>query len=155
MRRKDRQINEISDLEQIISRADVCRVAFADNNIPYIVTMNFGYSGAGHGCFYFHCANEGRKLDMIRKNSFVCFELDTDHELYKGQDGCDWGMKFSSVVGYGEMSILSDQDSRIAALDCIMSHYSEGKLFGYDKKVLENTTLLRLDIREMTGKRKL
>ncbi|MBK7713136.1 MAG: pyridoxamine 5'-phosphate oxidase family protein [Bacteroidales bacterium] len=45
MRRKDREISETSELEQIISESDVCRVAFADNNIPYIVTMNFGYSG--------------------------------------------------------------------------------------------------------------
>jgi hypothetical protein len=36
-----------------------------------------------------------------------------------------------------------------------MSHYSEGKTFSYDERVLENTTILKLDIEEMTGKRKL
>lgn len=154
MRRKDREIKEIADLETIISSSDVCRVAFADNNIPYIVTLNFGYSGGDTPCFYFHCANEGKKLQMLRKNNFVCFELDTGHELYEGENGCDWGMKFSSVVGYGKISIVSDKESRIAGLNCIMSHYSERKDFSYDERVLVNTTILRLDIGEMTGKRK-
>jgi uncharacterized protein len=155
MSRKDRQLKEISDIEEIISKADVCRIALADNNIPYIVTMNFGYAGGEDACFFFHCAKEGRKLEMISRNNFVCFELDTDHELYEGENGCDWGMKFSSVVGYGKISAVENKESRVKALDCIMSHYSTRKVFSYDEKVLENTTILRLDIGEMTGKRKI
>jgi uncharacterized protein len=155
MRRKDRQLRETGELGLIISEADVCRIALADNNIPYIVTMNFGYSGGEYACFYFHCANEGRKLDMIRKNNFACFELDTDHKLHSGENGCDWGMSFSSVIGYGKISIVEDRESKIKALNCIMAHYSDKKTFSYDERVLENTTILRLDIQEMTGKRKI
>jgi uncharacterized protein len=154
MSRKDSLIKEIPDLELIISHSDVCRVAFADNNIPYIVTMNFGYIGGDHPCFYFHCANEGRKLEIIRKNNFVCFELDTDHEIFDGENGCDWGMRYSSIVGYGNILVLKDSDSRIKGLDSIMAHYSDRKVFSYNSKVFENTTVLRLDIQEMTGKRK-
>jgi len=155
MRRKDRQINDIRDLELIISHSDVCRVAFAVNSMPYIVTMNFGYSAGDNPCFYFHCASEGKKLEMIKKNNYVCFELDTDHEIYEGENGCDWGMKFSSIVGYGKISVLEERESRIYGLDCIMSQYSCRKEFSYDERVLGNTTILRLDIEEMTGKRKL
>ena len=155
MRRKDQEIRDIGDVESIISNADVCRVAFADTNIPYIVTMNFGYSGGDNPCFYFHCASEGKKLEMMKKNNFVCFELDTDHEIYEGENGCDWGMKFSSVVGYGRISVIEDSKSRINGLDCIMSHYSERKDFVYNERVLGNTTILRLDIEEMTGKRRI
>ena len=154
MRRKDRQIKDIRELELIISQSDVCRVAFADNNLPYIVTMNFGYSGGDNPVFYFHCAREGKKLEMIRKNNYVCFELDTGHELYEGENGCDWGMKYSSIVGYGKISVLEEREGRIHGLDCIMSHYSDSKVFSYDERVLGNTTILRLDIEEMTGKRK-
>jgi uncharacterized protein len=155
MRRKDRQIKEVLDLESIISRCDVCRVAMAENNLPYIVTMNFGYLGGDRPCFYFHCASEGRKIEMIRKNNFVCFELDTDHEIYEGPDGCDWGMKFSSIIGYGRISVVEEREARISGLDSIMSHYSGRKDFSYDEGVLGNTTILRLDIEEMTGKRKI
>jgi uncharacterized protein len=154
MRRKDREIKEVSILESIISNSDVCRIAFADNNLPYIVTLNFGYTGGDHPHFFFHCANVGKKLEMLKKNNYVCFELDTEHELYTGENGCDWGMKFSSIVGYGKITRVEDKEERIKGLDCIMSHYSDKEKFSYDENVLENTMILRLDVEEMTGKRK-
>lgn len=154
MRRKDREINDISELESIISRADVCRVAFAVDNIPYIVTMNFGYSGGSRQKLFFHCANEGRKLDMMRINNHVCFEFDTDHRVYNGKRACDWGMKYSSVVGYGEIFIVTDETERKLGLDSIMEHYGGAGEYTYDEKELPRTTILRLEISEMTCKRK-
>ncbi len=92
MRKKEREVTDIDEIESIISRSDVCRIAFADKDVPYIVTMNFGYTHGKPGSLYFHCANEGRKLEMIRKNNYVCFELDTDHEIKTGKHACDYGM---------------------------------------------------------------
>jgi nitroimidazol reductase NimA-like FMN-containing flavoprotein (pyridoxamine 5'-phosphate oxidase superfamily) len=154
MRRADREIPEITLIEEIIHKADVCRVALANENSPYIVTMNFGYTPAPEQKLFFHCAKVGRKLDMIRKNNYVCFEMDTDHEIYGGKKGCDWGMKFSSVVGYGNISFVTEKEAKIQGLNCIMAHYGGEKEYSYDEKVLARTTILRLDIKEMTGKRK-
>jgi uncharacterized protein len=154
MRRKDRQVSDNTDIESIISRSDVCRIAFADNNTPYIVTLNFGYNGGDNPSLYFHCAPEGRKIELIGKNNYVCFEMDTDHLLFNGEKGCDWGMKYSSVVGYGRISILQNNEERKRGLDSIMSHYSDRSDFTYDTKVLSKTAVLRLDIEEMTGKKK-
>ena len=53
MRRQDRNVPEIVQIEQIIRRSDVCRIAMADNNIPYIVTMNFGYIGGNRSLLLF------------------------------------------------------------------------------------------------------
>jgi nitroimidazol reductase NimA-like FMN-containing flavoprotein (pyridoxamine 5'-phosphate oxidase superfamily) len=154
MRRSDREVNNAVSIESIISNSDVCRVAFADNNTPYIVVMNFGYEGGENPCLWFHCANEGRKLEMIKKNNYVCFEMDTDHKIYGGEKGCDWGMNYSSVVGYGNITVISDPSARKAGLDCIMKHYGGDQKFTYDDKVMARTTILRLDITEMTGKKR-
>lgn len=153
MRRNDREITDIVTIEKIIEKADVCRIAMADMNIPYMVTMNFGYCAGNEPRFYFHCANEGRKLDMIRKNNFVCFSLDTDHEIYKGQKGCDWGMNFSSVTGNGIISVVTDKADKKAGLNCIMKHYSGKSEHTYEDSVFGRTTVLRLDIKEMTCKK--
>lgn len=153
MRRKDRDISDIKLIEDIIRKADVCRLAFANGNTPYIVTMNFGYSGIPDKSLFFHCAGEGRKLEMIRNNNYVCFEMDTDHEIYSGLKGCDWGMKYSSVVGYGNISIITDEDDKKTGLKCIMRHYENEKEYSFDDKVVKKTTILRLDITEMTGKK--
>jgi nitroimidazol reductase NimA-like FMN-containing flavoprotein (pyridoxamine 5'-phosphate oxidase superfamily) len=131
----------------------------ADSNTPYIVTMNFGYTSQPEQRLFFHCANEGRKLEMIRKNKYVCFEMDIDHEIYVRPEknaikGCNWGMKYTSIVGYGNISIITDKETKKTGLDSIMKHYGNENEYFYDEKVLANTTVLRLDITEITGKKR-
>ena len=92
---------------------------------------------------------------MLKKNNYVCFELDTDHEITPGEKGCDWGMKFSSVIGYGRISILNEKEHKIKALNCLMSQYSGRKDFSYDEANVEKITILRLDVEEISGKRSL
>jgi uncharacterized protein len=154
MRRKDREVTDIVTIEEIIRKSDVCRIALADNNVPYIVTMNFGYTTKPQPRFYFHCASQGKKLDMIRKNNFVCFAMDTGHEIYTGASGCDWGMKFNSIVGYGKISVITEEKEKRVGLNCIMNHYGAEKEYIYDEEVLERTVVLRLDVEELTGKKK-
>lgn len=152
MRRQEREIDNIDEIEAIISKADVCRIAFADNNEPYIVTMNFGYVAGKDKKLYFHCAAEGKKLEMIRKNNYVCFEFDTDHRLESGTRPCDFGMRYKSVVGRGRISIINDEPEKKVGLDSIMSHYSNTESYFYDQMMVNRVVILRLDILEMIGK---
>jgi nitroimidazol reductase NimA-like FMN-containing flavoprotein (pyridoxamine 5'-phosphate oxidase superfamily) len=154
MRREDRELTGMSEIESVISGADACRLAFANDNEPYIVTLNFGYIPGENPCLFFHCAPGGRKLDMMKRNNRVCFEMDTDHEIYKGEKGCDWGMKYSSVVGYGNLFIVVGEAEKISGLGCIMDHYGGSGTYSFDKKILSGTTVLRLEISEIIGKRK-
>ena len=154
MRRIDREIINISEIESIISKSDVCRIALANDNTPYIVTMNFGYTGGENPCLFFHCAPEGKKLEMINMNNYVCFEMDCGHKIFTGEKGCDWGMNYSSVVGYGNIFIVDRESEKINGLTHIMNHYGGSEDYSFDQKVLSKTTVLRLEITRMTGKRK-
>lgn len=153
MRRKEREITSIDEIEAIIGRCDVCRIALTDENIPYIVTMNFGYTGGERKKLFFHSAGQGRKIDIIRKNSHACFEMDTDHNLTGGREACDFSMKYSSVVGWGDIYIISDDKERREGLNAIMKHYSNRTEFNYKQDVFDKTTILRLEIKTMTGKK--
>jgi uncharacterized protein len=153
MRRKEREITDIDEINSIISRSDVCRIALSDNNIPYIVTMNFGYTGGDENKLFFHCAKEGKKLEIIRKNKYACFEFDTDHQLYKGEKACDFGMSYRSVVGWGNIEIITEEEEKKRGLDYIMSHYSDKDDFTYKRSVLDRTVILSLEITEMKGKK--
>lgn len=153
MRRADREITDIKEIELIISKSDVCRVAFADNGYPYIVTMNFGYSAKDYKKLYFHCAPEGKKLEMISRNNYVCFSMDTDHRIVEGNEACDFTMNYSSVVGYGTMKIIEDAEEKIEAFRCIMSQYKPDKSFEFNNKLFAKTIILKCEIDEMTGKR--
>ena len=101
MRRKDREISDLGEIESIIQRSDICRLAFCDRGKPYVVPLCFGYR---QGALYFHSAREGRKLDMIRNNSLVCFEMDIDQELIRSIDRCS--MRYRSVIGSGLARIV-------------------------------------------------
>lgn len=152
MRRTEREVKEREQIEEIIKSAETCRLAFADGNVPYIVAMNFGFS-ADPDTLYFHCAPEGRKLEMIKKNNYACFQMDTDHQLYGGEKGCDWGMRFRSIIGYGHIYFITGKEEKIDALNCIMKKYGGEKNYDYDDKLVERTTILRLEISEMTAKK--
>ena len=84
MRRTEREIKDKSEIEQIISKAIVCRVAVSDENEPYIIPMCFGFRD---GVLFFHSALEGKKIEILKKNNKVCFEMDIDTELVEGEKG--------------------------------------------------------------------
>jgi nitroimidazol reductase NimA-like FMN-containing flavoprotein (pyridoxamine 5'-phosphate oxidase superfamily) len=153
MRKKEREIKDISEIENVIKSSDVCRIAFANDNLPYLVTMNFGYSGGNDKKLYFHCAREGKKLEMIKKNNYVCFEFDTDHDLHEEKTACGFGMGYRSVVGWGRIEIIDEDEGKKQGLNQLMAQYSDRDNFLYDKEILDKCLVLRLDIIEMKGKK--
>jgi uncharacterized protein len=153
MRRSEREISDRALIGEILKESDVCRIALANDNLPYIVSLNFGFSFEKDLVIYFHCAPKGKKLEMIRRNNFVCFEMDTEHRLYTGLKACDFGMKYKSLVGYGTITIVTEYEEKIKGLNLIMDHYSAGGNYEYNPSVFERTTLLRLAVSEITGKK--
>ncbi len=150
MRRKEREITDRSEIEAIIRKSLVCRLAMSDGDQPYVVPLCFGYAD---NTLYFHSAGEGRKIDILKKNRRVCFEFDNDPMLVKkGRDGCDWGMKYESVIGSGRADIIEDAASKRKALDIIMNQYGDGSFQYADAKV-KQTVVIKVEIEEMTGKR--
>lgn len=150
MRRKNNEIKDPEILMRVLNACDVIRVAMCVDNDPYIVPLNFGYKD---GTFYFHGAKEGRKIEMIKANPKVAFEMDTDHALVGESDrACDWTMTFSSIIGWGHMSIVEDKEEKIMALNTLMQHYGGKDAYVYEENMLERIGILKLVVTEMTGK---
>jgi uncharacterized protein len=169
MRRKDREINGPSEILQIIAAADSCRLGLVDERdgspVPYVVAMNFGFEpgpgGSTAGTFWFHCANQGLKLDLIRRRPAACVQLDVDHEPVTNALGCGWGMKYASLLARGQARIVEDAEGRRHGLDCLMDHYARlwgvpegGRPKEYDAKSVALTTVFRVDVDSLTAKRK-
>ncbi len=149
MNRKDREITDIREIEEILNRANVMRMAVCDNNSPYIIPLNFGYKDK---CIYVHSSKKGMKIDILKKNNNVSFEVDGDHELVLSDKACGFSMKYASVVGFGKAYFISDSKQKKQALDTIMSHYSKG-IFDYNSEEIEKICIIRIDIQSMTGKK--
>ena len=148
MRRKDRAIGELAEIELILRRSLVCRLGLTEENRPYIVPLSFGFKDR---TLYFHSAPEGKKIEILRKNSKVCFEFDLDHEVLVDEKACKWGMKYRSVIGFGKASFVEDLEEKRKGLDVIMQHYS-GRSFQYPEPAVENVFVIKVEIESMTGK---
>jgi nitroimidazol reductase NimA-like FMN-containing flavoprotein (pyridoxamine 5'-phosphate oxidase superfamily) len=148
MRRQEREITDKKEIEAIIQQALVCRLAMVERDTPYVVPLCFGYADR---TLYFHSANEGKKLEILKKNNRVCFEFDIDQSLKKNEEACAWSMMYKSVIGFGTAHFLTDFESKRKALDIIMRNYSD-KSFAYQKSAIEKTIVIKVDVEQMTGK---
>jgi nitroimidazol reductase NimA-like FMN-containing flavoprotein (pyridoxamine 5'-phosphate oxidase superfamily) len=150
MRRSDKQVTDITVIEEIIACAEVCRIAMCDGNVPYLVPVNFGYRDRA---IFIHSPLEGRKIDILKKNNRVCFEVEADVEILKGKAACDWGARYLSVIGTGAACFIEDIPGKKDALDVIMRKYSGTGGHSYDVARVNSISVIRIDIREMSGKK--
>jgi len=150
MRRNERAVTDKKEIEAIITNADVCRIGLAVDNIPYIVPVNFGYKD---NSIYFHCALEGRKLDMLRQNNKVCFEMEVEPKVVDGGGiACTWTTTYQSIIGYGTAEILETSAEKIEGLDIIMAHYSDKNDFSYREGAITSVGVVRIRITQLSGK---
>ncbi len=148
MRKKENEITKKSIIETVIQKAAVCRLGLSDGNMPYVVPVCFGYR---NNVLFIHSALRGMKIDIIRRNKNVCFEVDINTEIVKAENGCNWGVNYQSVIGFGKASFVEDIDEKREALCLIMSHYSD-KVFEFPDEVIKRTAIIKIEIETVTGK---
>ena len=154
MRKKNYEITDIAAMAEIMGKCMVCRLSMNDGDYPYIVPLNFGYSFEnGAITLYFHSAGAGKKIEMLKKNGKVSFEMDTSLRVVPAEKACDYAMEFESIIGKGEIIFLEEEEKPFG-LQCIMKQYAKDRgTFEFDPKVVSATTVLKLTVREITCKR--
>ncbi len=150
MRRSDKEITDSREIAAIIEKAAVCRIALVDDGYPYIVPVNFVVR---NNYLYFHSSPQGRKIDILRRNNRVCFEMDCDGETVKADVPCSWGTRYRSVIGFGLAFFLGEANEKKQALDYLMEKYSGRQDFSYAIEALEKVTVFSVQIEKITGKK--
>ncbi len=155
MRKKERQIVDQNEIRDILTRFTVCRLGMRDGDGVYIVPLSPGVSYENQRpVLYFHCAKAGHKLDLLRENPNVCFEMDGDHALVEGALPCNYTYHFVSVIGTGRVSFVEADFNKRQALIAIMKQQT-GKDFSpdsFDDRVMAATTVLRVDVDALSCK---
>lgn len=152
MRRKDREITDMNEILSIIGKCEVCRLALFDEEYPYILPLNFGYSYENNQLkLYFHGAKEGKKLDLIARNPRAAFEMDCSHELVTGPEACDYSMNYESVCGNGIITPL-DQNRTEYALRMLMKQYTEDSSLMFNAAYLKAVAVFELSVENITCK---
>lgn len=153
MRKKAREITDFSEILAVIAKCDTVRIAMFDEKYPYIVPLNFGekISEEGELVLYLHCANAGKKLDLLRRNPNVAFEMDCGHELCYREETQSCSFRYESVMGVGRIDFVPDEEKELA-LSVLMSHYHSSPV-PFNSQPIPATTCLKLTVLECTGKR--
>lgn len=149
MRRKDREITDRAEIDEIVRSAKVMHLALADNNIPFLVPVFYAYDGTA---LYFHSARVGTKIEIMKRNNNVCFEISVDHGVIESDMACDFEAKHRTVIGFGKAAFVEDEVEKIQALDMIVAQFSN-KRFEYPKTNLNSAAVIRIDIESIKGKK--
>jgi len=140
------------ELLEIIAGQRLMTLAMIDGGRPYLITMNYGFDAA-RNYFYFHGANEGKKIEILKASPDVWGQVIEDRGYVTGK--CDHA--YRSVHFAGRVAFLEDEDEKREALTlmiCQMEPDPEPliqRLLGRGR--LTKTIVGRVQVLEMTGKR--
>jgi len=152
IRRKEKAITEEKELITILQKAKYVTIAMCKDNEPYLVSMSHGYDPEKN-CIYFHCAREGKKMDILKENNVVWGQALFDNGYIQGK--CNHS--YATTMFKGTVSFLEDFEEKKAAL-YLMVYQLEDDPEAYlskppTEKSITNVTIGRIDIEYMSGKK--
>ena len=152
MTKREFQITDEAQIREILDTAKVLHLGLCADNEPYVVPMNYGYvMEEGRLVLYLHSAVRGKKLDMIRENPRVFFELDCDVTPFEGKVACQYGLTYSSVMGRGTARIIEDVEEKMQAMSILMKTQTR-KDFTFNERLVSIVAVIRIDVQEYTAK---
>ena len=154
MTRRERQVTDINEILKILDNSKVLHLGLVDGDEPYVVPMNYGYTYENEKLtIWLHCARQGRKLDVMRVNPKVFFEMEYGITPFEGEVACKYGITYSSLMGRGVATIVEDVETKKTALTALMKAQT-GKFFSFEDKMAEVVGVVKIDVIEFTAKRR-
>jgi nitroimidazol reductase NimA-like FMN-containing flavoprotein (pyridoxamine 5'-phosphate oxidase superfamily) len=150
LRRQEQEITDRAELDAILERATVCRLGLIDGDRPYIVPVCFGYSD---NALYVHSAPGGYKLDILGHQPQVCFEVEVDVQMVPAAKPCAWSVHYASIIGWGQATLVDDEEEKRAALSVLMAHYGDKGPCAFSDVAIAKMAVIKITIERMTGKR--
>jgi nitroimidazol reductase NimA-like FMN-containing flavoprotein (pyridoxamine 5'-phosphate oxidase superfamily) len=149
MRRKEREITDRKEIDAIVYSTRVMHLALSDNNMPFLVPVFYAYDGTS---LYIHSAKAGTKINILKRNNQVCFEISVDHGVIESDSACDFEARHRTVIGFGKAVFIENEDEKTAALNRIVKQFTD-KTFEFPKGNLNATAIIRIDIDLIKGKK--
>lgn len=156
MRRRDREVTDLNQIFEIVRNCSVAHVGMVENGKPYVVALNFGYERQGDTLvLYFHSACEGHKIDILKENPNVYFQMDCVNEFITGtkENPCAYCWRYDSVMGSGQVEFVENPEEKSAALNCMIRHLGKTEdTFQFPEAMLKKTCVYKLRSTDFTGK---
>jgi nitroimidazol reductase NimA-like FMN-containing flavoprotein (pyridoxamine 5'-phosphate oxidase superfamily) len=140
-------------VDELFARAPVGRIVTQNpDGFPYAVPIHFIYD---QGKIYTHGLPNGQKIDNIKQNSKVCFEVDEMIRVICDdiQIACDANTEFTSIIALGHAKLIEDLDFKREVLNKVVDKYTpnfSGSTL--PENMVKGTAVIEIDITECTGK---
>lgn len=156
MRKKSREMGAAWALE-VMDKAPYITVSMTDRDgMPYSVPLS--PARTDDKTLYFHCATEGRKIDILRANPFVCLNAVCRCRPVVGPKDGSFTLEYKSAIAFGKAEIVTDDEEKIMALRAICRRFLPDHMDAFDAAVarsLSRTAIVRITLTEPpAGKRK-
>ena len=146
MRRSDRATT-VEKAWEILENAEYMTLSMMGaEGVPYGVTLSFARVGES---LYFHCANQGYKLDSLRLNPAVCVTT-VRQQRTRAEE---FTVAFESAVGFGTAHEATEQEEKVQGLLAICKKYAPENT-GAAAYIAQypQVSVWRVDISELSGK---
>lgn len=139
------------EIEEILKEQKVGRLATLNlNGYPYVTPVHFVYE---NNCIYIHGLSKGQKIDNIKNNSNVCFEIEEMLGLILDEKPCDVNTAYKSVIILGNAKLV-EGEKKVEALNAVVSKYTPHLAnIPFPENMLKATSVIEIEIVEATGKR--
>ncbi|MFO7765183.1 MAG: pyridoxamine 5'-phosphate oxidase family protein [Pelovirga sp.] len=148
MRRHEKEISAPGELEQVLWHGQICHLAIPDDPLPYLLPLNYGYQ---EGALYFHSAPQGHKIELLQQQLRARFCITIDMGIIEAEQACNWGARFTSIMGSGRIEFIDAPEKKRSALQILMAQYSD-QAFSFHPEQVAATRVFRLVIESMSGK---
>ena len=144
------ELNE-TEINNILSSQVIGRLACADGKYPYIIPLTYTFDGK----FIYGQVLEGKKLDIIRKNPNVCFQVDSVLDIYNWQSVILYG-HFEEQLGEDLSTARDILFSRVMPLMTSSSVHLHGHAQTTENINIEDhrikPVMFKIRIKEKTGR---
>ena len=149
--RKERAMKTSREMELLLERMPVGRLAVTTEEGPYIVAVNYLFFA---GSIYFHSGMAGRKMDELRADPSVCFMVDEIGPQVLWEQGCGISQIYKSVVCFGKVEFVEGLAEKRAILEKMVQKYvpSSYPLAPMKDESIKKTAVVRIVIESMSGK---
>jgi uncharacterized protein len=150
-RRKERIMNTTQEMELLLERMPVGRLAVTTEDGPYVVAVNYLFL---EGNIYFHSGQEGRKIEALRADPRVCFLVDDVGPQVLWDKGCGISQVYESVACFAKAEFVDDPLEKKRILERLVRKFvpADHPLPPMEGPNLERTAVVRLVVESMSGK---
>lgn len=153
MRRADKEVKDLDQLEEILRACTAVRIGVRDERGMFIVPMSYGYALEGEKLTLFvHSAPEGRKVSAFRAGGEAAFEMDCGHALRPADTACGHSYTYRSIMGSGTIRELTEPQEKYEALNAIMRHMT-GRNWEMPEPAVARVSVFAIWAERWTGKR--